>query len=75
MVDLVKENEKWVVDFSATYKIIRPQSTFDFHIARETPNQISFLLQDTEKVNRVQKITPKFRKHLTEVIHCPSLEY
>lgn len=34
----------------------------------------SFLLQDAEKVNRVQKTKTKFRKYLSEVIRCSSLE-
>lgn len=68
----MKGIEWWI--FSATQKIIRSQSIFAFCTAWGIPNQISFLLQDAEKVNRVQKITPKFRKHLSEVIHCASLE-
>lgn len=65
---------KGVVDFSAKQKIIRSQNVFAFCIAWGIPNQISFLLQDAEKVNRVQKTATKFRKHLSEVIHCASLE-
>lgn len=72
-MDFLNER-KGVVDFSAKEKIIRSQSVFAFCIGWGIPNQISFLLQDAEKVNRVQKITTKFRKHLSEVIRCESME-
>lgn len=65
---------KGVVDFSAKQKIMRSQSAFVFCIAWGIVNQISFLLQDAEKINKVQKITTIFRKHLSEVIHCARLE-
>lgn len=61
------------MDFPAKEKIIGSRSMLVFCIAQGIPNQISFLLQHTDRVNRVQKIAIKLMKHLDEVIHCASL--